>query len=76
MAKVIVYHSSYGCDTGCCGHLIEVNEDDDVFRSSEFCFTHPYGEDYREWAEDLIRRELGDDHVKDLDWDNSIVLEE
>lgn len=75
MAKVIVYHSSYGCDTGCCGHLIELTNDDDIFQSGEFYFNHPWGVDHRAWAEDLIRNELGDDHVKDLDWDNSMVLE-
>lgn len=66
--KIIVCHADYGCDTGCCGHIIEV----DGKRKEGFHFEHP-GKDHREFAEDLIRREFGDEHVKDLDWENCII---
>lgn len=59
-----MYHSSYGCDTGCCGHYIDCEGD-----SSSFHFAHPYGDDPRKFAEELIREELGAEHVKDLDWE-------
>lgn len=57
MAKVIVYHRGYGCDTGCCGHVVEVFDDEVVAREGfdpywsggpywsgrreHFSFTHP-----------------------------------
>jgi len=72
MTKVIVYHSSYGCDTGCCGHVVELTETDERERSS-FEFAHPYGEDELEFAKSLVRSVYGEEHVADLDWDNCLV---
>lgn len=69
---VRVYHDYYGCETGCCGHVVEV----DGKREGRFSFDHPYGVDPRAFAERLIREELGDDHVKDLDWANSEVSDD
>ena len=40
MAKVIVYHQFYGCDTGCCGHIVEM----DGKRVGGFEFIHPSNE--------------------------------
>jgi len=66
--KIIVYHAGYGCDTGCCGHIIECDG------KSEFEFTHPdRPEDYRAWAEEWVRKKFGAEHVADLDWDNCHV---
>lgn len=58
MAKVIVYHRYYGCDTGCCGHAVNVFDDDVAARDAfspywnralntrdHFGFDHPY-DDY------------------------------
>lgn len=70
MAKVIVYHTGYGCDTGCCGHAVEIEG------KRKFSFSHPWSEDPRAWAEELIRKKLGPEHVADLDWDNSFVTED
>lgn len=72
MAKIIVYHSGYGCDTGCCGHFIEV----DGKRQGQFEFFHPFQQDHLEWAKDLVRKELGEEHVTDLDWENCYVIED
>jgi hypothetical protein len=75
--RVIVAHGGYGCDTGCCGHWIEV-EGEDVERG--FAFTHPYGKDFREWAirfaQETVEKEYGPDHVADLDWENSFVSDD
>ena len=77
--KIIVYHSSYGCDTGCCGHVVEA---DDGTRPKSgrdgFNFDHPYSRntDWRKWAEDLVRQEFGEEHVKDLDWDHCTVSDD
>lgn len=69
--KVLVMHSSYGCETGCCGHVILVGDDDKLFT-----FDHPFGQDPRQWAEELITEELGPGHVADLDWKNSVVFDD
>lgn len=74
MTRVVVYHSYYGCDTQCCGHVVEVDGDKSVYR---FDFGHPRldtDESKREFAEMLIRRELGEEHVADLDWENSWIV--
>jgi hypothetical protein len=69
--KVIVYHSFYGCETGCCGHVIELEDG-----RSKFEFCHPYGDSTKEFAEELVRDAFGEEHVKDLDWDNCIISDD
>lgn len=72
--RVIVAHGGYGCDTGCCGHWVELETE---ARVGDFEFSHPHGEDFREWAQalaqDMVTREFGADHVADLDWENSFI---
>lgn len=69
--KIIVYHSYYGCDTGCCGHVINV----DGSEPSRFEFVHPsINEDLLTWAKALVMKELGPEHVQDLDWENCKVV--
>lgn len=68
--KVVVYHSFYGCDSGCCGHIVEFEDESRSFR-----FSHP-GEDHRAYAEGLVREVLGDQHVADLDWENCFILDD
>lgn len=72
MSKVVVSHAGYGCDTGCCGHVIEVDGEE----VGGFHFTHPYGEDPLEFAKRLVADELGPEHVADLDWENCVVLDD
>lgn len=80
--KIIVYHDEYGCDTGCCGHVVEVEDAPPGFRKpTNWTFDHPYGAKndeakLREWAENLVREEFGEEHVADLDWDNCRVLDD
>lgn len=72
--KVLVMHNYYGCDTGCCGHTIVVDDD---FDNGEFIFDHPWRNDnFRTWAEDLVGRELGWEHVSDLDWENCVIVDD
>jgi hypothetical protein len=67
--RVVVYHREYGCDTGCCGHVIEIDDEE-----AGWAFDHPDLDDEDEarldWAKELVRDELGEDHVADLDWEN------
>ena len=71
--KITVLHSYYGCDTGCCGHIIEVDGE----QRGRFEFDHPSDykvpEDKLEWAKNFVREQMGEEHVKDLDWDNCEV---
>lgn len=68
--RVVVYHAYYGCDTGCCGHRIEVGDDE----SHKFAFDHcDDDEDPFEFAKRLVTEEYGVAHVADLDWANSEI---
>lgn len=67
MARVVVYHRFYGCDTGCCGHVVEV----DGVQVGDFDFSHPQDaspEQFRKYARDLVTEQFGAEHVEDLDW--------
>jgi hypothetical protein len=72
MTRYIVYHGFYGCDSGCCGHVVETDDE----TRYEFSFVHPYGNDHLEFARDLVRHHFGEEHVADLDWDNCIIEED
>ena len=80
MSRVIVYHRSYGCDTGCCGHIVELDgEDVGPFEFGHPALTHSdpsKNDDPRQWAEDLVRRALGEEHVKDLDWEHCVIVDD
>lgn len=74
MTKITVYHSYYGCDSGCCGHVVET---DDGTMRDKFITDHPwYGDNHVEFARRLIRESFGDEHVKDLDWENCYISED
>jgi hypothetical protein len=68
--KAIVYHTYYGCETGCCGHTVEIGED------RRFEFAHPFGDDFLEFAKDLVRTKFGDKHVADLDWEQCVIVDD
>lgn len=68
--RIVVEHGLYGCETGCCGHYV-ILYDGDKEVDSQFDFGHPFNESEElEYAKDLITRQFGEDHVKDLDWEN------
>jgi hypothetical protein len=68
--KVIVYHAYYGCDTGCCGHRIELQYPDEMVREA-FDFGHCLSDqDPIDFARQLVTEQFGEQHVADLDWDN------
>ena len=72
MSKVVVYHAGHGCETGCCGHWVKLDGDADEY----FSFSHPYGDDPREYAEMIVRAHFGAEHVADLDWDNCVIVDD
>lgn len=71
--KVTVLHKYYGCDTGCCGHVVRFPNG-----KEEFDFVHADTEDnFKAWAQkhaqEIVTQELGEGHVADLDWKNCDV---
>lgn len=71
VVSVIVYHSYYGCETGCCGHRVEIKYEDGTERDV-FEFEHGKG---IEFAKKLVKNEFGEEHVKDLDWENCEIID-
>lgn len=67
---IIILHRGYGCDTGCCGHAIEIDGEEVAFASD-----HPDGKDRMQWAKDFLTEQLGAEHVKDLDFENCIITD-
>lgn len=64
--KVVVYHEGYGCETGCCGHVVKLEDG-----RNEFCFDHGKdGEEPIALAKRLVAETFGEEHCKDLDWGN------
>ncbi len=68
--RILVRHTGYGCDTGCCGHVIEI----DGAEATKYGFDFGHADDetpeaLREYARELITREMGAAHVADIDWD-------
>ncbi len=85
MAKrLVVIHEGYGCETGCCGHAVRLNDDPlhDARYPMLHCgtivkemdFSHPYGEDFRAYAEEQVRA-AGCDPA-DLDWEHSYICDD
>lgn len=70
---IIVAHRSYGCETGCCGHVVEA----DGKEVGRFFFDHPNGVgDTPDFVRRLVTERCGEEHVKDIDWDRCIVVQE
>jgi len=72
MGRVIVYHAYYGCDTGCCGHIVRMDE------TEEFQFAHPFDGhlDPLAWAQALVAETYGQEHVADLAWDECEIIDD
>jgi hypothetical protein len=73
--RVLVLHQSYGCESGCCGHIVEV----DGREVGRLDFGHPRGRTPDAIREYVIRRvteACGADHVADIDWDHCVVLDD
>lgn len=77
---VRVYHDYYGCDTGCCGHTVEITDapDGKEHRRFEF-FDGPFStDDLKAWAraiaEETIRKNWPE-CLDSIDWDTLDVSE-
>lgn len=69
--SILIMHSGYGCETGCCGHYIEIDGEE-----GHFMFAHPSGQDRFEWAKQIVADELGEEHVADLDFENCHIVDD
>jgi hypothetical protein len=82
--RAIVYHSSYGCDTGCCGHVVLLtdavpepdNRDFPPDGDDRFQFEHPHGESIEEFVRSMVTEAFGEEHVADIDWDSCVVVDD
>lgn len=62
--KIRVLHAYYGCDTGCCGHIIEI---DDEEIGGSFEFGHPESkEELRQFILEHVPKEC---HAN-IDWES------
>ncbi len=78
-ARVRVYHSRYGCDSGCCGHVVEVTRPDGT-KCDAFEFDHPdvefRGGDASAWAIALAKDVIASrwpECVDTIDWSTADV---
>jgi hypothetical protein len=79
MSRIVVFHGYYGCDTGCCGHVIEM---DGV---EEFKFEHPWIDGLqgvereqaaRQFIIDLVNKECGPGHADDIDFSACLLSDD
>lgn len=70
--RVTITHEYYGCQCGCCGHEIRI--DGEVY--GRIHFSHPCGIGEREFGEELVRGALGEDRVKDINWEESQISDD
>lgn len=68
--KVIVYHAHAGCESGCCGHTVELETG-----TRKFLYDHPDG-DHVEFAKWAVTEAFGAEHVADLDWENCRIVDD
>lgn len=70
---VRVYHTGYGCDTGCCGHVVEMPDG----RESQFDFMHgakTTREQAIEYAKKVVKKEFPE-CFDSLDWEKTDTSE-
>ena len=53
-SRIVVHHSGYGCDSGCCGHEVALLDETGSCVATNFEFDH--FSDARESREDFIMR--------------------
>lgn len=68
--KLVIRHTDYGCDSGCCGHMVETEDGDP--RKFNFEFSHaggPSTEDKVLFAMGLV----GGVNLEDVDFEASDI---
>lgn len=76
--KVRVFHKMHGCETGCCGHVVELEDGREYF---EF-FSHPDAdqrkteEGIKAWARDLAETAIlksWPECFDSIDWGSMVI---
>lgn len=69
--RIVVFHGMYGCETGCCGHVVEIAGSRD-----DFGFDHPeYGETDEAFARRLVTEKWGEEHCEDIDFEKCVIVQ-
>lgn len=79
VGKITVVHDLYGCESGCCGHRVQVSGDDALaakMRGRGWFFEHPYSRTHEEFIRDLVIQTFGVDALPLIDYDNCRVSED
>lgn len=66
--KIRVLHAYYGCESGCCGHMLEV--DDETVGGSWTFFHAPdeAGPEREQWIRDYVLKHLPKECHDSIDW--------
>ena len=69
--KIRVLHAYYGCDTGCCGHILEIDgeEDYDTFEFDHFDYDF-MGKTAKERLREFILSKIPEECHADIDWES------
>ena len=76
MTRAIVFHGSYGCESGCCGHIVELEDEQGNTLEHTFEMDHPYEEDRATFIRRIVTEAFGEEHVADIAWDDCIVVDD
>lgn len=60
--RIRVLHTTYGCDTGCCGHVVELDGED----VGKFDFMH--GAETPEGLRKLVLESIPEQYHDQIDW--------
>lgn len=78
--RIFLTHGDYGCESGCCGHWIEIEGERPKRLFSSFSFSHPYlwrvddkEEGVRKFIQDVVREELGEEYLDKIDYTQCVV---
>ena len=74
--RVTVYHGTYGCETGCCGHWLDVEETNKAY----FVFDHPDSDPSDRaamvaWAKEAFQGRIPDECLESIDWDSATLVD-
>jgi hypothetical protein len=69
--KIRVLHRYYGCETGCCGHVLEIDGEE---VEGSFDFWHPDEYGFSEDIQDFILARVPKECHDNIDWDSIEIV--
>ena len=70
--KIRVLHAYYGCDTGCCGHILEI-DDEEYYASFQFGHadkSERIDDEFKKWVCKWVRHYVPKACLDSIDWDS------